>query len=68
LIKEFRGKRTGKAMVYEDAASEEAVLRHQYCCTDVSLGADFYGVPLDFADSLFFVGTVDWLLFPGMIV
>jgi hypothetical protein len=40
-------------MVYEDSALEEAVLRHQCCCTDVSLGADFYGVPLDFADCLF---------------
>jgi hypothetical protein len=55
-------------VVHEDVASEEAALRHQCCCSDVSLGADFYGVPLDFADSLFFVGIVDWLLFPGITV
>jgi hypothetical protein len=55
-------------MVYEDAASEEAVLSHQCSCTDVSLGAEFYGVPLYFANCLFFVGFVDWLLFLGIIV
>jgi hypothetical protein len=32
------------------------------------VGAEFYGLPLDFADCLFFEGIVDWLLFPGIIV